>query len=303
MKLESKSYPFIHQPTTKVRLLFLMIEFTFLFTVFTLFQSCDFIRHVEHKAKNLNQIEEVAISLNKENRELKMTISKMEFDLQKIKARNVFLEMKLKNSLSENNEEESKTKKVKSKGREIASVGMENQGHSSKVAENEPTHEDGSTSSSSTSGSEVSGSSSENESERDFRIYKWKPEQLLKLAEHEFQDGKYGKAYDYFKMLIKEYPDYGDIDDLVLFQAGVSAYKSDKSYDQSIIYLSDLIQKHPTSKFFRGAKLWMALAQHKKGNDDIFFKVVDEFRLKYRNTSEWKILSAHYDALRSKYKR
>ena len=66
--------------------------------------------------------------------------------------------------------------------------------------------------------------------------------------------------------------------------------------------LKELIDKFPTSKYFRSAKLWRGLSFHKLGKDEEFFKVVDEFRLKYRNTSEWEILRDHYDEIRRKYK-
>ena len=64
-----------------------------------------------------------------------------------------------------------------------------------------------------------------------------------------------------------------------------------------------VIENHPTSDFFLGAKLWLAMTYLKQDKEDKFFAVAEEFRKKYRNTTEWNdILSKHYEKIVQKYK-
>jgi len=51
------------------------------------------------------------------------------------------------------------------------------------------------------------------------------------------------------------------------------------------------------------AKLWLALAQYNQGEHQKFLATVEEFRLKYRNTEEWKILSRYYEDINYKVKK
>jgi outer membrane protein assembly factor BamD (BamD/ComL family) len=92
------------------------------------------------------------------------------------------------------------------------------------------------------------------------------------------------------------------MDDSVLFQSGVASYESDKYHDWAIEHLDRLTKEYPNSNYFRGAKLWSALTKLKVGMKKDFFATVEEFRLKYRNTTEWKILSVHYEKIASKYR-
>ena len=62
------------------------------------------------------------------------------------------------------------------------------------------------------------------------------------------------------------------------------------------------MKNHPKSDFYRGAKLWLALAQYNNGDHKKFLVTVEEFRLKYRNTEEWKILSRYYEDISYKIK-
>ncbi|MBF0208518.1 MAG: tetratricopeptide repeat protein [Oligoflexia bacterium] len=231
-----------------------------------LLSSCDYMHSIEAKSRVINNYEQAAAVLAKENRELKMIISKLEYDLQALRARNSYLELKLKDNESGG---VAKKKGSGTRDREKASAEL-------------GTHKD------------------ENV---DFGVYRWKAEQLLTMAESAFKENNYQQAIQYFSVLLKEYPEYKDVDDLVLFEAGVSAYKSGKFYDLAVNYLSSLISKYPSSKYYRGAKLWLALSQYQKGNTEFLFKSMEEFRKKYRNTSEWKILSAYYENIRNTYKR
>ncbi|MEE2744562.1 MAG: tetratricopeptide repeat protein [Bdellovibrionota bacterium] len=135
-----------------------------------------------------------------------------------------------------------------------------------------------------------------------FEIFKWAPSQLLKVAEEEFRKKNFEKSAQFFDSFIKNYSNHERVDDQLYFYAGVSSYESGKDHERSKRHFSRLIRKYPTSRYFRGAKLWKALTELKQGMRKEFFQVVEEFRKKYRNTPEWKILSAHYEKIRRKYK-
>ena len=135
-----------------------------------------------------------------------------------------------------------------------------------------------------------------------FDVYKWKAKDLLKTAEKEFNAKNFEKSAQFYSALIKNYPRHAGVDDIVLFQAGLSGFEAGKDYHKSISHFSKLIKKYPSSKFYRGAKLWIALSNLKIGNQDAFFSTVEEFRQKYRNTPEWRILSDKYEEIVEKYK-
>lgn len=128
-----------------------------------------------------------------------------------------------------------------------------------------------------------------------FDVYKWAPEKLLGVGEKELKFKNYEKSAQFFNALVEEYPEAKLIDDSVLFQAGLSAYESEKYLDWSIKHFDSLVKKYPKSKYYRGAKLWLAISHYKQGNEDFFMQTVEEFRLKYRNTNEWKILAKFYE--------
>ena len=99
------------------------------------------------------------------------------------------------------------------------------------------------------------------------------------------------------------FPTHELVDDQVLFQAGVAAYESKKHYNWALAGLQRIIVEYPSSRFYRGAKLWTSLSHLKVGNKAAFFNIVEEFRKKYRNTKEWKILRSHYEEIVKKYKK
>jgi len=135
------------------------------------------------------------------------------------------------------------------------------------------------------------------------QTYKWTPSQLVAMAQKEFDQKNYLKSAQYFQTLLTQYPEHEAVKDTVLFQAGVASYESGK-YDKWVLTnLEKLVTKYPTSKHYRSAKLWIGLTHLKLGDQDSFFKTVEEFRKKYRNTSEWEILSAHYEKILQKYKK
>ncbi|MBF0315943.1 MAG: tetratricopeptide repeat protein [Oligoflexia bacterium] len=236
-----------------------------------LLAGCEMITSMEKKAKVFNHYEGVALTLEKENRDLQVAISKLEYEIQSLKARNSYLELKISEAAASGGNDFGDQKHDEKVGRRIASV--------------------------------KSSAAHESDDPINVKVYRWKADQLLTMAENSFGQNDFEKASQYFTALLREYPDYSEIDDFVLFEAGVAAFKSGKYNDLSITYLQTLISKYPTSKYYRGAKLWLALANHQQGNESFFYKTIEEFRLKYRNTTEWKILSAYYENIRNQYKR
>ncbi len=135
-----------------------------------------------------------------------------------------------------------------------------------------------------------------------YEVYKWTPEKLLAIGEKEFHFKNYEKSSQYYSELIQRFPKHEIIGDRVLFGAGVAAFETGKKYEMSEKYFSKLVTEYPKSDFYRGAKLWLALSQYNQGEHQKFLKTVEEFRLKYRNTDEWKILSRYYEDINEKVK-
>jgi len=135
-----------------------------------------------------------------------------------------------------------------------------------------------------------------------FSVYKWQPQQMISMADKAYKSKDFEKASQFFHSLILNYPKSNKVDDQILFQAGISAFESGKHYDWTLTHLNKLIEEYPESKFFRGAKLWVGLTHLKLGDKAAFFRTVEEFRKKYRNTKEWDILSVRYESLIQKYK-
>ncbi|ATH08617.1 hypothetical protein BIY24_11875 [Halobacteriovorax marinus] len=135
-----------------------------------------------------------------------------------------------------------------------------------------------------------------------FDVYKWTPEQMLAVAKKEFSLKNFEKSAQFFDTYKHQFPTK-KMDDQFLFQAGVAAFESGNHYDWAITNFEKLVEAYPTSEFYRGSKLWMALANLKIGNEDKFFSAAEEFRKKYRNTPEWKILSSHYEKIVQRHKK
>lgn len=135
-----------------------------------------------------------------------------------------------------------------------------------------------------------------------YEIYKWTPEKLLAIGEKELHFKNYEKSAQFYNELIHRFPKHELVSDRVLFGAGVAAFETGKRYDWTEKHLDRLVKNYPKSEFYRGAKLWLALAQYNQGEHQKFLKTVEEFRLKYRNTEEWKILSRYYEDISYKIK-
>lgn len=213
----------------------------------------------EKKAAKINKYEQVSYALAKENRELKVEISKLKYEIESLKSKNQFLGLQLEQKGSEG------------KGREDRKIA----------------------STPAITGTDLV----------QFDTYKWTPSQLLAIAEKEFAQKNYDKSSQFFKAFDDHYASDKRIDDQFLFRAGMAAFESKKHLDWSLAYFGRLIEQHPNSQFYRGAKLWSAMTYLEMGDQDRFFQTVEEFRKKYRNTEEWKILSHHYEKIMQKYKR
>jgi TolA-binding protein len=239
-----------------------LIKLLSLTLLMALLSGCQVADEVYSRVKIMNHYERVSLRLAKENRLLGDEINRLQYKIQTLEARNNFLKIKLDKKLK------------KSRGRQIASV---------KAKTVTPKHD-----------------------LVNYDIYKWGPNQLVSIAETEFNSKNFEKSAQYFRTFISRFaptamqkdPNFDDI----LFQAGLASYESGKHYDWAVEHLNDLIKKYPTSKHYRGAKLWLALAELKRGNKKKFYNTVEEFRLKYRNTPEWKILSGYYEEFTSRYK-
>lgn len=232
-------------------------KFILLLAATSLFSSCDLMDQIESKAVVINNYERTSLALAKDNRELKMEIERLRFEIQGLESTNNFLKVKLED------------KKIEEKGRGLASVAPV-------AAQNDLVKYD---------------------------IYKWSPNQILATAETSFRKKDFEKSAQFFHALAVHYPEHKEINDKYLFQAGVAAFESGEHPEWVIAHLDRLVKEYPASKYYRGARLWGALTHLQLGNSDQFFETVEEFRLKYRNTDEWKILSGHYEKIVQKYKK
>lgn len=134
-------------------------------------------------------------------------------------------------------------------------------------------------------------------------IYNWSPSQLLAIGEKELIKKNFEKSAQYFHTYLAMEETHKTVSDDILFQSGIAAYESGKYYDWSKKYFKRIITEYPTSKYYRGAKLWHALASFKQGDTQAFYGTVEEFRKKYKNTPEWDILRGHYEEITLKYKK
>ena len=217
----------------------------------------------EKKAKRVNHYEVAALQLAKENRELQAKIQQMEFQIQELKTANSFLAL-------QNKQMEKTATKVKRPARAVASVAPAEVNNPNDLVQ--------------------------------MKVYQWKPEQLQATAMEAFDQEQYEKSAQFFQAFLDNYPQNKKIDDSFLFQAGLAAFESNQHDDWALKDMQTLQEKFPQSQFYRGAKMWTALIYLRKGQKDKFFTIVEEFRKKYRNTSEWKILSKHYEQIVQQYK-
>ena len=234
------------------------------------FSSCDSIEQFEAKAEKINRYERVSLQLSKENRELQSQVSRLQDQIQTLKSEKNFIQIKL-------DKYEGKTPAMASTTSSAGSRGIASVGPKFKVPPSKDMVK--------------------------FDVYKWTPSQVLAMAEKEFESKNFEKSAQFFTTFANQFPGHERINDSFLFQAGVAAYESGKHQDWTLAHLEKLVSEYPTSKYYRGAKLWMALTYLEQGKEEKFFNTVEEFRMKYRNTEEWKVLSPQYEKIVQKYKR
>lgn len=266
-----------------------MNQFKFSLFVLPLLGSCsvDF-KKIEQKAAIMNHYELVALKLASENRELHSEIKRKEFEIEKLKQDKSYYETRYGSAKASNNEihgeqhevahgeqhvSEHQTEKVSTReehGRSIASVAPVN------------AHEDA------------------KKDYVEFKTYKWHADDLRQIADKEFKEKHYEKAAQFYTSLINNYPTNKIISDEFYFKAGIASFESGIHHDWTLNHFEALMSKYPSSQYYRSARLWVALTQMKMGDKKKFYATVEEFRKKYRNTNEWKILSSYYEKIEEK---
>ena len=238
------------------------------------FTSCnvDF-KKIEAKAALINNYEQVSLKLAKENRELHAEVKRLEFEVEKLRQDKSYYNTQLGgvNHRKESFHEEVTHQETKAapNSREIASVAPSVVGEAKKDFV-------------------------------EFKTYKWRAEDMMKIADKEFKEKNYDKAAQFYTSIINNYPKFKSINDEFYFKAGIASYESGVHYDWSLDHFDSLMNQYPTSHYYRSAKLWKPLTYLQMGDKKKFFATVEEFRKKYRNTKEWKILSAYYEKIEEK---
>lgn len=262
--------------------------------IIPLVTSCSFegeMKKIEHKAALINKYENVALKLAKENRELRAEVKRLEFDIQKLKQDSAFKGVKSEGHGGESlahNEGHGKPAAVAAHG------GGHGGGHGeahAEVKEHAPSR---------AIASVKPGSFEVKKDLVEWKTYKWSADDMVKIADKEFKGKNFEKAAQFYTSLLNYYPDFKHLDDEFYFKAGISAYESGEHHEWTLKHFGALMEKFPTSQYYRSAKLWVALTHMKMGEKAKFFATVEEFRKKYRNTNEWKILSSYYEKIEEK---
>jgi len=248
--------------------------------VLPLLASCSVdMKKIEQKAAMINHYEQVSLKLARENRELHAEVKRLEFEVEKLKQEKSYIEVKGGGHAAPG-------------GHDVAETSHDK--HEAK-SETAPSH--GSRSIASVAPSQAK---SDMKDYVEFKTYKWHADDLLKIADKEFKDKHYEKAAQFYTSLLNNYPSNKSINDEFYFKAGIAAYESGTHHDWTLTHFESLMAKYPTSQYYRSAKLWVALTHMKLGDKKKFYATVEEFRKKYRNTNEWKILSSYYEKIEEK---
>lgn len=243
--------------------------------VLPILASCSFdMKKIEEKAAMINHYEQVSLKLARENRELHAEVKRLEFQVEKLKQDRSYNDIRTPASKTDH-------------------------GDSHEVVKHEPAHGE----SHGRSIASVAPSAALPEGKKDyveFKTYKWHADDLMQIADKEFKEKNYEKAAQFYHSLVSNYPKNKGISDEFYFKAGIAAYESGVHHDWTLGHFEALMSKYPTSQYFRSAKLWVALTHMKMGDKKKFYSTVEEFRKKYRNTNEWKILSSYYEKIEEK---
>lgn len=232
--------------------------------------SCSLdMKKIEEKAAMINHYEQVSLKLARENRELNAHVKRLEFEVEKLKQEKSFIELKtIGKTKTEESTHEVADHSEKGHGRSVASVA--------------PAAGDG------------------KKDYVEFKTYKWHADDLMKIADKEFKEKNYEKAAQFYTSMISNYPGHKSVTDEFYFKAGIASFESGAHHEWTLEHFSALMNKYPTSQYYRSAKLWIALTHLKLGEKKKFYSTVEEFRKKYRNTNEWKILSSYYEKIEEK---
>ncbi len=246
---------------------------------------------LEAKSKEINNYERTSLYLARENRELIAEVNRLKFDMEKVKQENILLKSKLGMSTSEEH--------GSSHGNthEEPAIGSHAEGHGD-VPTTAEVHRDSHGVPS--RGIASIGQMTIKKDQVEYDIYKWKVEDMHKIAESEFKKKNYEKAAQFYYSILKNYPKYKAINDDFFFKAGVAAFETGEHHEWALVNFEYLMAQYPTSQYYRSAKLWSSLTHLKMGDKKKFFTTVEEFRKKYRNSPEWKILSSYYEKIEEK---
>lgn len=248
---------------------------------------------LEAKSKQINNYEKASIVLARENRELIAEVNRMKFEMEKIRQENIYYKSKAGAS------SDSVGHEVAGHGENAhASTGHAADTHSATATHGEAAH--GESNHTPTRAIASIGSMNIKKDQVEYEIYKWKAEDMHKIAESEFKKKNFEKSAQFYYSIIKNYPKYSKIDDDFYFKAGVSSFETGEHHEWALVNFEYLMAQYPTSKYYRSAKLWSSLTHLKMGDKKKFFITVEEFRKKYRNSPEWKILSAYYEKIEEK---
>ncbi len=254
--------------------------------VLPLLASCSVdMKKIEQKAAMINHYEQVSLKLARENRELHAEVKRLEFDIEKLKQEKSYYEAK------------GGGHSAPADGHEVAEATHEPKHESKHEEKSEAVPAHGSRSIASVA---PAAAKSDLKDFVEFKTYKWHADDLLKIADKEFKDKHYEKAAQFYTSLVNNYPANKSINDEFFFKAGIAAYESGAHHDWTLSHFEALMAKYPTSQYYRSAKLWVALTHMKLGDKKKFYATVEEFRKKYRNTNEWKILSSYYEKIEEK---
>ena len=243
--------------------------------ILPLLASCSVdMKKIEQKAAMINHYEQVSLKLAKENRELHAEVKRLEFEVEKLKQDRAYNETR------------------------TPAVAQHNDVHHGEEGKIEGKHEEATRGIASVAPSQVPFEVKKDFVE--FKTYKWHAEDLLKIADKEFKEKNYEKAAQFYTSLVNNYPTNKNISDEFYFKAGIAAYESGDHHEWTLSHFEALMTKYPTSQYYRSAKLWVALTHMKLGDKKKFYATVEEFRKKYRNTNEWKILSSYYEKIEEK---
>lgn len=252
---------------------------------------------IEQKAILINKYEMVALKLAKENRELHAEVKRLEFNIQKLKQGGITSnEHGATVATAEHGEghKENHNDKHEGKHEEVATHEVKHgEAHGEAHVEAHATP--------SRAIASIKAMPLELKTDLvEYKTYKWSADDMIKMADKEFKAKNFEKAAQFYTSLLNYYPDFKHLDDEFYFKAGISAYESGEHHDWTIKHFTVLMTKWPTSQYYRSAKLWVALTHMKMGEKQKFFATVEEFRKKYRNTNEWKILSSYYEKIEEK---